>query len=148
VEFRCCFQILDPTLAFPRIFLPLLSHTHTYTYTTMASGERLTVTYANHPSGPLKVDVYCTVPPVSSVDPTPNLDQLPFLLYLHGGHFLTSSRRDVPPWLVSLARSLGTPLLCPDLRLAPHAGPLDAYNDVEQLWSFIQDRLPWMIACR
>jgi acetyl esterase/lipase len=114
--------------------------------TTMASGERLTVTYAYPESGPLKVDIYCTVPPVDPIDPTPALDRLPFILFIHGGHFYTGSRRDVPPWLISLARSLGTPLLCMDYRLAPHAGPSHAFEDLQNLWHFIQTDLPLMIA--
>ena len=113
----------------------------------MATGERLTVTYAHPPSGPLQLDLYVCVPPVDILDPAPRLDRLPFLLFLHGGHFFTGSRRDVPPWLVSLARSLGTPLLCADYRLAPHAGPAHALDDLASLWAFIQHELPWVIAC-
>ena len=112
----------------------------------MASGERLTVTYSHTESGPLRLDIYCTVPPVDPIDPTPNLDRLPFLLFIHGGHFYTGSRRDVPPWLISLARSLGTPLLCMDYRLAPHAGPSHAFEDLRKVWQFIQTDLPLIIA--
>lgn len=112
----------------------------------MATGERLTVTYSHPPSGPLKLDIYCFVPPLNPIDPSPNLDRLPFLLYLHSGHFATGSRRDVPPWIVSLAKSLGTPLLCADYRLLP-AGPEHAVQDLKVLWAYLKSELPWVIAC-
>ena len=112
----------------------------------MATGERLTLTYSHPPSGPLKLDLYCYVPPVNPIDPTPALDRLPFILFLHGGHFLTGSRRDLPIWLVSLARSLGTPLLSADYRLAPHAGPSHALDDLHNIWAFLQNDLQWVIA--
>lgn len=120
----------------------------------MASGERITVTYA-HPGKSangeaLKVDLYAFVPPVDPVDPGPTFstrNRLPFLLFLHGGHFLTGSRRDVPPWLASLARDHGIPLLCADYRLAPHAGPSHAFKDLQQLWRFLVDDMNWIISC-
>ncbi|UZJ54579.1 hypothetical protein CBS101457_003899 [Exobasidium rhododendri] len=113
----------------------------------MATGERLTLKYAHPPSGALLVDLYCTVPPVNPIDPSSNLEPLPFFLFLHGGDFITGSRRDVPLWLVSLARSVGSPLLSADYRLAPHSGPSNAFEDLEKLWKFIRRDLPWEIAC-
>jgi acetyl esterase/lipase len=120
----------------------------------MASGERITVTYS-HPNRsqggePLKLDVYAFVPPVDPVDPNPTFssrNRLPFILFLHGGHFVTGSRRDVPAWLASLARDNGMPLLCADYRLAPHAGPSCSYEDVQALWRFLREDLNWIIAC-
>jgi alpha/beta hydrolase fold len=120
----------------------------------MASGERITVTYSRpHRSAnaePIKLDLYAFVPPLNPIDPGPTFskqNRLPFILYLHGGHFLTGSRRDVPPWLASLARDNGLPLLCADYRLAPHAGPSDSLEDVQNLWTFIREELNWIIAC-
>ncbi|PWN88445.1 hypothetical protein FA10DRAFT_163528 [Acaromyces ingoldii] len=115
----------------------------------MATGERITVTYAKTPSGPLKLDLYAYVPKLDLADPSPTFSddlRLPFFLYLHAGHFFTGSRRDLPPWLASLARSMGMPLVCADYRLAPHVGPSDAYRDLEACWSFIVDELNWVVA--
>lgn len=118
----------------------------------MACGERITIPYAQSPHGgfPLQLDVYASVPRPNPNDPrstfSPN-NRLPFILFLHGGHFLTGSRRDVPPWIASMARDLGIPLLCADYRLAPHAGPSHAWSDVAALWRFIAEELNWVIAC-
>lgn len=117
----------------------------------MASGERITVPYARTATQtPLLLDVYAYAPAVDPADPSPTFaghhQRLPFILFLHGGHFLTGSRRDVPPWLASLARSMGVPLLCADYRLAPQAGPSHAWTDVAALWRFIAEELNWVIA--
>ncbi|CEH15494.1 MEMBER OF 'GDXG' FAMILY OF LIPOLYTIC ENZYMES [Ceraceosorus bombacis] len=113
----------------------------------MASGERVTLTYTRRPSGPLHVDLSPFTPPVRVNDPSSSKPQpLPFVLYLHGGNFLSGSRHDVPAWLVQLCSARGFPLLCADYRLAPHAGPGAAWSDVQELWTFIREDLPWIVS--
>lgn len=112
----------------------------------MASGERVSLTYAKRDSGRLKLDLSPFVPPVRVTDGSSGAIALPFVLFLHGGLHLTGSRHDVPPWLIQMCRLRGIPLLSADYRLAPHATPADAAEDVADAWSFIGNELEWIIA--
>lgn len=117
----------------------------------MTSGERLTLTYTNRSNLALKVDVYpftSKTPPTSSASSFP--PQLPFILYLHSSAtnpFFSGSKRDIPPWLLSLCSQKGWPLLCPDYRLAPEASVVETVEDIKEVWKFITDQagLNWCL---
>lgn len=115
-------------------------------------GERLTLTYTTRGSLPLRVDIYPFVarPPATSTSssfPPPS----PFVLYLHSSPrnpCFAGSRRSVPPWLFSVCKKNGWPLLSADYRLAPEATLADSWSDLQALWAFIEDEgaMNWAIA--
>ncbi|CAO1615876.1 unnamed protein product [Jaminaea pallidilutea] len=115
-------------------------------------GERLTLTYTTRGSLPLRVDIYpfAARPPATSTSssfPPPS----PFVLYLHSSPrnpCFAGSRRSVPPWLFSVCKKNGWPLLSADYRLAPEATLSDSWSDLQALWAFIEDEgaMNWAIA--
>lgn len=115
------------------------------------AAERLTVSYAQRGPLPLQLDLYPFAPrtpstSASSSFPPPSS----FVLYLHSAPrnpFFAGSKRQVPPWLLTVCRDQGLPLLSADYRLAPEATLSDSWDDLRLLWSFIADEggLNWAI---
>ncbi|KAF8625945.1 hypothetical protein AX17_006671 [Amanita inopinata Kibby_2008] len=101
------------------------------------SSEYLSFTYKSLQDG---TPVYLSLYPPTSVGSCSTLDNVPAIIYFHGGGLTVGDRNSWhPTWLQRRANAQGFAFIIPDYRLVPPATGHSILSDIEDLFAFFTE---------
>lgn len=98
----------------------------------------ITLTYKSLPHGPLQADIYLPTPQAS-------LPPSPILLFLHGGAWISGSRKDIPASTFHAFLTRNFTIVSIDYQFLPESSFTDQQGDIKDVERWLRDSLPQVL---